>query len=127
MRTVLAFVAPLLMLLAIPAQESSATPHCQRCPYDCGDLGLGHKDCSELSRSGGLCCVDLTQKGLELARELERARNDAYGNQGGGYQGRGQDRCPAGFQPSERKCSPDERRRGCKDIRTPSGLGCVNR
>ena len=38
-----------------------------------------------------------------------------------------QDRCPAGFQPSERKCSPEERRRGCKDIRLPSGLGCVRR
>lgn len=38
-----------------------------------------------------------------------------------------QDRCPPGYSPSERKCSPDERRRGCKDIRLPSGLGCVNR
>lgn len=38
-----------------------------------------------------------------------------------------QDRCPAGFSPSEQKCSPAERRRGCKDIRLPSGLGCVNR
>jgi hypothetical protein len=37
------------------------------------------------------------------------------------------DRCPPGFSPSERKCSPDERRRGCRDIRTPSGLGCVSR
>lgn len=38
-----------------------------------------------------------------------------------------QDRCPPGFSPSEQKCSPDERRRGCKDIRLPSGLGCVRR
>lgn len=37
------------------------------------------------------------------------------------------DRCPPGFSPSERKCSSDERRRGCRDIRTPSGLGCVSR
>lgn len=37
------------------------------------------------------------------------------------------DRCPAGFSPSENKCSPEERRRGCKDIRLPSGLGCVRR
>jgi hypothetical protein len=37
------------------------------------------------------------------------------------------DRCPPGFSPSERKCSSDERRQGCRDIRTPSGLGCVSR
>ena len=38
-----------------------------------------------------------------------------------------QDRCPAGFSPSENKCSSEERRHGCKDIRLPSGLGCVKR
>ena len=37
------------------------------------------------------------------------------------------DRCPPGFSPSENKCSNEERRRGCKDIRMPSGLGCVHR
>jgi hypothetical protein len=37
------------------------------------------------------------------------------------------DRCPAGFSPSENKCSKEERKRGCKDIRMPSGLGCVKR
>ncbi len=37
------------------------------------------------------------------------------------------DRCPAGFSPSERKCSPQERRNGCRDIRLSSGLGCVSR
>jgi hypothetical protein len=38
-----------------------------------------------------------------------------------------QDSCPSGFTPSEQKCSPSERARGCKDVRTPSGLGCVRR
>ena len=38
-----------------------------------------------------------------------------------------QDRCPPGFSPSENKCSGDERRRGCRDMRLPSGLGCVSR
>lgn len=38
-----------------------------------------------------------------------------------------QDRCPSGFSPSENKCSPEERRRGCRDMRLPSGLGCVSR
>ena len=37
------------------------------------------------------------------------------------------ERCPSGFEPSERKCSPEERRRGCKDMRLPGGLGCVHR
>jgi hypothetical protein len=37
------------------------------------------------------------------------------------------DRCPPGFSPSENKCSQDERRRGCRDMRLPSGLGCVSR
>lgn len=35
--------------------------------------------------------------------------------------------CPSGFSPSEQKCSPEERQRGCKDIRLPGGLGCVRR
>lgn len=38
-----------------------------------------------------------------------------------------EDRCPAGFSPSEQKCTQEERRRGCKDMRLPSGLGCVHR
>jgi hypothetical protein len=35
--------------------------------------------------------------------------------------------CPSGFSPSENKCSVEERRRGCKDMRLPGGLGCVRR
>ena len=35
--------------------------------------------------------------------------------------------CPPGFSPSERKCSAEERRRGCRDMRLPGGLGCVDR
>lgn len=37
------------------------------------------------------------------------------------------ERCPSGFSPSERKCSQEERRRGCQDMRLPGGLGCVKR
>lgn len=37
------------------------------------------------------------------------------------------ERCPSGFSPSENRCSAEERKRGCKDIRLPSGLGCVRR
>ena len=38
-----------------------------------------------------------------------------------------EERCPSGFSPSEQKCSTEERRRGCKDMRLPGGLGCVRR
>ena len=38
-----------------------------------------------------------------------------------------QERCPSGFTPSENKCSREERKRGCKDMRLPGGLGCVKR
>jgi len=37
------------------------------------------------------------------------------------------ERCPSGFSPSENKCSGEERKRGCKDMRLPGGLGCVRR
>lgn len=37
------------------------------------------------------------------------------------------ERCPPGFSPSEQKCSREERRRGCRDMRLPGGLGCVSR
>lgn len=37
------------------------------------------------------------------------------------------ERCPAGFRASERKCTPQERKKGCRDMRLPGGLGCVSR
>jgi len=93
-----------------------ATPHCQECPYTCADLGLGKKDCSQLSEARGLCCVDLTQKGLDLAKEQERllAKNKVSTP------------CPPGFTPSEQRCSDSERKRGCRDQRVgPERTGCV--
>lgn len=62
--------------------------------------------------------------------ERERERQDAYRPPPPPPQYRppaSQERCPAGFSPSENKCSSEERKRGCKDIRMPSGLGCVKR
>lgn len=50
--------------------------------------------------------------------------NGRSNNNGGGYR---DENCPPGFSPSERKCTNDERRRGCRDIRLPNGLGCVSR
>jgi len=104
--------------VCVTAGVVKADPFCQKCPYSCADLGLGHKDCSELSQSRGLCCVDLTQKGLKLAKAQDMALASAASVS---------EQCPSGFQPSEQKCSPKERNHGCKDVRLPGGLGCVRR
>ena len=117
MKTIsIAALVSAIVFSILPA-AASATPHCQPCPYSCSDLGLGKKDCSMLSETRGLCCVDLTQKGLDLAKEQERllAKNNPAVS------------CPAGFKPSERSCSQDERRRGCRDQRVgPNNMGCVS-
>jgi hypothetical protein len=96
---------------------ASATPNCRACPYSCNDLGLGKKDCSFVSESKGICCVDLTQKGLELAAAQEAALKANAANQVG--------QCPRGFTPRERRCSDKERAKGCKDMRLSNGQGCV--
>ncbi|MCO6431845.1 MAG: hypothetical protein J5J00_13380 [Deltaproteobacteria bacterium] len=59
-----------------------------------------------------------------LERERERQQNEAWRRP---PPPPAQDRCPPGFSPSEQKCTPQERKKGCKDIRLPSGLGCVRR
>lgn len=114
--------------LVVDSNVAQADVHCRPCPYSCYDLGLGRKDCSEVSSSRGVCCVDLTKKGMQVAQEMERVeqQNNGYRPEYGRPQP-AQDRCPPGFRPSEQKCSPAERQRGCKDIRLPSGLGCVKR
>jgi hypothetical protein len=129
MRNVFACLALVSTLFFASAFPASATPHCRQCPYDCSDLSLGRRDCSEMRPAGGLCCVDLTEYGLQLAREIERNQGSrpSNNNNNNGYNNRGGDRCPPGFSPSERKCSQQERRNGCRDVRTPSGLGCVSR
>lgn len=70
-----------------------------------------------MSESRGVCCVDLTKKGIFMAEEQERAlasRKVASS-------------CPSGFKPSERSCSQDERKRGCRDQRVgPDRMGCVS-
>lgn len=32
--------------------------------------------------------------------------------------------CPAGFEPGNHRCSNEERRKGCKDMRMPGGTTC---
>lgn len=37
-----------------------------------------------------------------------------------------EDQCPRGFKPTDRKCTDKERKKGCRDTRTPSGLRCID-
>jgi hypothetical protein len=106
-----------LALSVFGIELASATPNCRTCPYACSDLGLGKKDCSFVSEARGVCCLDLTQKGLEIAAAQEAALKANAANQAS--------QCPRGFTPRERRCSDAERARGCKDMRLPSGQGCV--
>ncbi|MFN4894536.1 MAG: hypothetical protein ACK5GN_09155 [Pseudomonadota bacterium] len=109
-------------VLSVPVM-ASATPHCRACPYSCSDLGMGSKDCSFVSESRGVCCLDLTKKALEVAM----AQEQVTGRPGSNHAHSVREECPAGFRPSEQKCSTEERRMGCKDMRLPGGLGCVRR
>ena len=59
-----------------------------------------------------------------LERERERSRQ--YSPPPSPPQRR-EESCPSGFSPSENKCSSEDRRRGCRDMRLPGGLGCVSR
>jgi hypothetical protein len=110
-------LALLLITALVPAflSDASAIPRCQRCPYSCSELGLGKKDCSFVSDSGGVCCVDLSGKGDEIADARAKVTSQNTTS------------CPAGFTPSERRCSDSERSRGCHDQRVgPNRMGCVS-
>ncbi len=121
MRTLFALsIAAIAALLSVPS-DAVAIPNCRACPYTCNDLGLGKKDCSFLSESKGVCCVDLNQKGLDVAN----AQKQVLDQQAAAVNTAAQ--CPAGFQRSEQKCTERERRAGCKDLRLPNGTGCVRR
>lgn len=57
--------------------------------------------------------LELERERLEL--EKEKAKHEAATSQA-------PDVCPAGFRPG--RCGDRERKKGCKDMRTPRGLGC---
>ena len=97
-----------------------ADPYCAKCPNSCSELGLDSDDCEDIASGRGVCCVELTEHG----REVVNAQDDALAEDDQPVQ---QEHCPSGFSPSERKCTPDEREEGCRDVRLPGGLGCVSR
>lgn len=71
----------------------------------------------------------LNQREEELHEEQRRlqAERDQLEATRRATASRQRETCPAGFRPSENKCSAKERRRGCRDMRLPGGLGCVSR
>lgn len=119
-------LAVALLSLITFASSALAIPNCRPCPYSCQDLGLGKKDCSFVSESRGVCCLDLSKKGADLA-EAQASVLEQQQGYGRPSSSSSRETCPPGFRPSEQKCSPEERRRGCKDMRLPGGLGCVKR
>lgn len=68
----------------------------------------------------------LDEERYRLQREREELDRERY-NQNSQINIITPEHCPSGYTPSEQKCSQEERRRGCKDIRLPGGLGCVRR
>jgi hypothetical protein len=105
--------------IVTPSMNIAADPYCKPCPLNCDDLGLQRKHCEEIKGGRGLCCVELSDRGLEIVE----AQDAALGNNNKAPQ----ESCPPGFQVSERRCSDKERKNGCKDIRLNNGLGCVKR
>ena len=121
MRILHALIAVVATSVLCASLDAFAIPNCRSCPYSCSDLGLGKKDCSYLSETKGVCCVDLSNKGLDIANAQASVleKQQALVNQN--------ERCPAGFTQSEQRCTDRERKAGCKDIRLPNGIGCVRR
>jgi len=74
---------------------------------------------------------DAERERERLERDRERLAEERARAERNRYEAppppRREERCPSGFSPSENKCSNEERRRGCKDMRLPGGLGCVRR
>lgn len=59
---------------------------------------------------------------LEDDRESMREAEEARRRQ---EEARKNDRCPSGFYRTEKRCSKEERRRGCQDLKSPGGNACL--
>lgn len=102
----------------------STTPSYYGNSYDYNDRSsyYNRKERDRLERER----IELERERTRLERErLERERrNDLRGAVPANPPAM---TCPPGFSPSERKCTVEERRKGCRDMRLPNGLGCVDR
>ena len=71
--------------------------------------------------------LDRERDELEDEREEFEKEKEQYNRSPPPPPSRVQEHCPSGFSPSENKCTQAERKKGCKDMRLPGGLGCVRR
>jgi hypothetical protein len=85
--------------------------------------GSSNQDWREITRAREALQRD--RQALERDRaQLDRERRDFEKERARFYEEqRGQDRCPSGYKPG--RCTDKQRRNGCKDFRTSSGLGCM--
>lgn len=95
-----------------------AIPYCSSTEQvNCAKYGIGGKDCHQTLSEGRTQCIDVSDRGMEIILRMENRDQ----------QNQPQEQCPQGYQQSERKCTNEERRRGCKDMRLKNGIGCVRR
>ena len=112
-----------IVAFCLSATSTFAIPYCSTTEsVNCAKYGIGGKDCHQLDDvRRGEECIDVSSYGMDAIRSYGRDdRRDERRDLS-------RETCPSGFKQSENKCSSEERRRGCKDIRMPGGLGCVNR
>ena len=104
---------------------------CRSCPFDCRGIGAEHRDCHNTDGRRGECCVELSRYGKDQLRRKDDEnsyRYDSRRRDPGAYDDKAGFKpgdCPSGFHVNDRLCNSDERHRGCKDMRSPSGQICV--
>jgi hypothetical protein len=108
-----------ITLTILAATSASAIPYCSTTEsVNCAMYGIGGKDCHQVEDVvRGTECIDVSPHGMDIIESSRRQQQRPTTAEG----------CPPGFQPSENKCSTEERRHGCKDVRLSNGLGCVHR
>ena len=126
-KNLLLFICAALAIFITANRPVFADPY----GYDDRDRysGYGDSDYDDRDRREDL---DRERRDLERERDRlddERRRLDDERRQAPSRQVAPvvREQCPSGYSPSENKCSVEERRRGCKDMRLPGGLGCVHR
>lgn len=122
------FLTALILILLAAVTSSCVAPGNNYYPASSGGYGYdpyydNNRERDRLERERDR----LERERWEFERERQRQQQPVYQPPPPPARVPQPDRCPPGFSPSEVKCSPQERQRGCKDLRTPGGLGCVKR
>jgi len=71
---------------------------------------------------------ELERERLRLQDERERLESERRLNESRGRfapeKAPAAETCPQGFHPGTHRCSPEDRKRGCKDMKMPGGTTC---